>query len=103
MKKMLFSAIAMVAFAGSAFASNEVISTEINTTIEFENKVVENTRVSEKVEFAKTCYINIFNSRGVLLDTVAVTDVPDNVACSSKSVSDAAIYHYTHNHYVILP
>lgn len=37
MKKMLFSAVAMVAFAGSAFASNEVVvekeSVEVNANI----------------------------------------------------------------------
>ena len=95
MKKVFFSALACVAFAGSAFASNEVVE----NNMEIEDSVTS----TDKVEFAKTCLVNIYNSRGEFLDTVAVTNVPDNVSCSSQSVSDSAIYHYRQDHYVLLP
>ena len=76
MKKMLFSAIAMVAFSVSGFAT-ETKSDKSNN--------------SEKIEFAKNCYINVYNENGVKVGTVTVTDVPDKVSCSSEAVLKRAI------------
>ena len=42
MKKMLFSAIAMVAFVGSSFASNEVVEINYSTEINYQVNSVEN-------------------------------------------------------------
>lgn len=101
MKKLLFSAIAMVAFAGSAFASNEVVVEKFS--VETESALVENTEVTENVEFVHNCYIALYNSRGVYLDTVVVTNVPDNVPCSSQSVHQSAVYYYVNNQYILAP
>jgi len=60
MKKMLFSAIAMVAFAGSAFASNEVVveNESVRTTTKIE--------INEKKKFFAECIVEIwgYNSEG---------------------------------------
>jgi hypothetical protein len=62
MKKLMFSALACVAFAFSGFASNEVVKEEKvldgNNSIETEI-TVSNTK-EDKVEFAKTCYYDIY-------------------------------------------
>ena len=63
MKKMLFSAIAMIAFAGSAFASNEVESeNQSNTTIKDKVVTVEGTPLLDVTDIS--CYSRLCGTIG---------------------------------------
>src|SRR5690606_10758145 len=100
MKKMLFSALAIVAFVGSSFASNEVVEKVTDRQEPAKNvELLVNDAVSEpeKVEFAKTCIMNIKNKDGKVVGTVYVTDVPNNISCNSQAVKDVAVAIYVSN------
>lgn len=77
MTKLFFSAITMVAFAGSAFASNEMVNAKES--------------VNAKKEFSKVCVMNIKDKNGNIINTVYVVGVPDSMACGSQAVKDRAI------------
>ena len=79
-KKILFSALAMVAFAGGAMASG----TEVNEKTTY-------TYIESAESTSKVCVVNVYNSKGKLVNKIYIYDVPENVACNSQAVSDRAI------------
>ena len=96
MKKLMFSALACVAFAFSGFASNEVVNEDNFTNENFliETEVTDSITKKEQVEFVKTCVYEFKDKDGNVTGTVSITGVSDNVACNSDGMVRSAINLY---------
>lgn len=77
---MLFLAIAMIAFVGNTYASNEIV-----------RKKIDKNSTPEQLEFAKICRITVKDKYGTVLGTVYIIDVPDKLSCSDQKVKDRAL------------
>lgn len=80
MKKKLFLAVAMIAFVGNAYASNEIV-----------RKKIDENCISEKAELTKDCSFLILDRNGKHIGTITVINVPLHISCYDKEVKNKAL------------
>ncbi len=82
--KNLFLSLVFILIGSFAFSNN------IDNNLEL--RVEKTSKVKTEVDILlHNCQYGVYNSRGERIGTVIVTDVPDNVSCSSSSAKAKAL------------